>query len=71
MTWNSYSRFAGDAIDFQNRTTHDVLKLYRLANATAGFIETFRLRAIEFAEKLHAAKLHQALELSALSFEFR
>ena len=71
MTWNSYARFAGDVIDFQNRTSHDVLELYRLANTTAGVVETLRLHAIEFAKNLNAAEVRRTRELSALSFEFR
>ena len=30
VTWNSYAKFAGDVVDWQNRTSHDVLELYRL-----------------------------------------
>ena len=43
VTWNSYARFAGDVIDFQNRTAFDVLELYKIANQTAVTVEALRL----------------------------
>ena len=65
VTWNSYARFAGDVIDFQNRTAYDVLELYRLANETAGVVEKLRLRSIEFARNLHAAEVSCTSELAS------
>ena len=71
VTWNSYARFAGDVIDFQNRTAFDVLELYKIANQTAGKVKALRVRAIEFARDLHASEVRPARELSTLSFEAR
>ena len=50
VTWNSYARFAGDVIDFQNRTAFDVLELYKIANQTTGTVESLVVRAIVFLE---------------------
>ena len=71
VTWNSYARFPGDVIDFKNRTAFDVLELYKIANQTAGTVEAFRVRAIEFARDLHASEVRRARELATLSFEVR
>ena len=71
MTWNSYARFAGDVIDFKNRTAFDVLELYKIANQTAGTVEALCVRAIEFARDLHASEVRHARELATLSFEVR
>ena len=71
MTWNSYARFAGDVIDFQNRTAFIVLELYTIANQTAGTVEALRVRAIEFARDLHASEVRRARELDTLSFEVK
>ena len=40
---NSYARFAGDVIDFQNQTAFDVLVLYKLANQTARTVVALRV----------------------------
>ena len=71
VTWNSYARFAGDVIDFQNRTAFDVLELYKISNQTAGTVEALRVQAIEFAKDLHASEVRCARELATLSFEVR
>ena len=69
VTWNSYARFAGDVIDFQNRSAFDVLELYKIANKTAGTVVALRVRAIEFARDMHASEVCPARELAKLSFE--
>ena len=56
VTWNSYARFAGDVIEFQNRTAFDVLELYKIANQTAWTVEALHVRAIGFATDLHASE---------------
>ena len=71
MTWNSYARFAGDVIDFQNRTAFDMLELYKIANQTAGTVKALRVRAIEFARDLHALEVRRARALATLCFEVR
>ena len=71
VTYNSYARFAGDVIDFQNQTAFDVLELYKIANQTASTVEALRVRAIEFARDLHASEVRRARELATLSFEVR
>ena len=71
VTWNSYERFAGDVINFQNRTAFDVLELYTISNQTAGTVEAFRVRAIEFARDWHASEVRRVRELTTLSFEVR
>ena len=71
FTWNSYARFAGDVIEFQNRTAFDVLELYKIANQTAGTVEALRVLAIEFARDLHASEVRRARELATLIFELR
>ena len=49
VTKNSYAKFAGYAIDFQNRTAFDVLELYKIAKQTASTVVALRVRAITFA----------------------
>ena len=71
MTWNWYARFAGDVIVFQNRIAFDVLKLYKIANQTAGRVEALRVWAIEFARDFHAFEVRRSPELATLSFEVR
>ena len=71
VTWNSYAIFAGDVIDFQNRTAFDLLELYKIANQTAGTVEALRVRAIEFARDFHTSEVCRALELATLRFEVR
>ena len=71
MTWNSYARFTGDVIDFNNRTAFDVLELSKIANQITGTVEALRVRAIEFAKDLHASEVRRARELATLSFEVR
>ena len=71
VTWNSYARFAGDVIDFQNRTAFDLLELYKIAIQSAGTVEALRFRAIEFARDLHASEVRRARELATLSIEVR
>ena len=71
VNWNSFARFAGDVIDFQNQTAFDLLELNKIANQTAGTVEALRVRAIEFARDLHALEVRRARELATLSFEVR
>ena len=71
VTWNSYARFAGDVIDFQNNTAYDVLELSCLVNEAAVVVENLRLRSIEFARNLHVAEVRRTSELASLSFEVR
>ena len=74
VTWSSYAKFAGDVINFQNRTAFDVLELYKIAkiaNQTAGTVEALRVRALEFARELHASEVRRARELAMLSFKAR
>ena len=68
VIWNSYARFAGDVIEFQNRTAFDLLELYQIANQTAGTVEALRVWAIEFARDMHASEVRRARELATLSF---
>ena len=71
VTWNSYATFAGDVVDWQNRTSHDVLELYRLVNTTADVVEVLRTRAVEFARQLHTAEVLRTRQIHTLTTEMR
>ena len=71
MTYNSYARFVGNGIDYQNRTAFDVLKLYKIANVTAKVVAALSVRAIKFVRDLLAANVSCARVLATVSLIVR
>jgi hypothetical protein len=40
----SYARFAGNVIDFKNKTAHDVLELFKISKGIASVLEVIQER---------------------------
>ena len=51
-----YSKFAGNVIDFLNKTAFKKLKFYKMAKETMKVVEAYRVRAIKFVKHFHAAQ---------------